>query len=167
MDEQAHSTDNLEWLEKTFARHLQWITAADSKLAPILAMHTAMLGILATVAHSVTDWTFAAALVAILSVTPLLVGLVMLLFCAFPRMTGAERSLVYFRGITSQSETAFICAVCEMTTDDYFNDLARQCYRTAAIADAKFRWLRRAIIALFVSILPWILAVYQLYERKP
>ena len=46
----------LSMMENTLARQLQWIAAADSKVATIFAIDTAMLGVLAALAAHTQTW---------------------------------------------------------------------------------------------------------------
>jgi hypothetical protein len=53
-------------------------------------------------------------------------------------------------------------AVRTITEQEYLDDLIRQTHRTAEIATQKYRWIQRAQLAWYISILPWLLAVYGL-----
>lgn len=146
-------------LEKTLDRLLQWIRAADAKANFILALDTAMLGVLAALATkplTCPAWYVCPGLAAF----GLLVSMCMLAVAAFPRTTGPPGSLIYFGGIVSHERKTYVAKLRELSPEDYSEDLAQQCYRNAEIAEAKFKWIQRSMIALFSSVLPWLLALY-------
>lgn len=153
-----------QYLETTLARLLDWIRAADIKIAPILAIDTTMLGVFAALAPKHQRWTILAAIVAVLAVIPLLVSLFFLFFAAFPRTKGPKGSLLYFEGIKSREPNDFLKAVQEMSKGQLIEDLANQCHRNAEIASAKYAHLRTAIGALFLSVIPWLFLVFLLYR---
>lgn len=146
-------------------RQLVWISAADSKVAPILAISTAMLGVLAALVPDPKNWTILAALTAAGATIALLFALFALFLAAFPRTTGPLGSLIFFGGIVTKGIDKYVEELVAVTDDDLVRDLGQQIHRNAEIANAKYRWVRYAGIALFVSLLPWVLAVYILYRQ--
>ncbi len=83
-----------------------------------------------------------------------------------PRTDGPRDSLLYFRGIASRSSEEFERAARTRTQNDYFRDLSKQCHRNAEIADVKFEWLRRAMLLLFLGLVPWLAAVFALFQVR-
>lgn len=146
-------------------RQLVWISAADAKVGPILAMATAMLGVLAALVPEPTEWTILTALASAAAAVALLFALVALFLAAFPRTTGPLGSIIFFGGIVSKDIKAYEDALLTTADDELIRDLARQIHRNAEIADIKYRWVRRAGVSLFVSLLPWLLAVFTLYRH--
>ncbi len=159
--------DKIQFMEKNLARQLDWIRAADSKIAPVIFITTSMLG----------------ATVAFLSKTPRLSGLSLLLaavcigalvytlFCMvmvnFPRITRYDESALFFEGIKFAGFETFDKRAKEMTQDAYMQDLTRMCYNNAVIASSKFRYVKRAMLALFTAIIPWVILVYDVFRYYP
>jgi hypothetical protein len=159
--------DKIQFMEKNLARQLDWVRAADSKIAPVIFITTSMLG----------------ATVAFLSKSPHLSGLslflatvcissqIYTLFCMvmvnFPRITRYDESAIFFEGIKFSGFEAFHRKALEMTQDQYFRDLERMCYNNAIIASSKFRYVKRAMVALFITIIPWSILVYDIFRYYP
>jgi hypothetical protein len=78
-------------------------------------------------------------------------------------MKGPQDSLIYFKGIASKDKKVFQEEVYSLEEIEYLNDLSSQCHRNAEIATIKFRWVTRAMITLYISITPWLFAIYFLY----
>jgi hypothetical protein len=47
----------LDLVDRILSRNLSWVAAADTKIAPVLAIDTAMLGVLAALAPVGFQWT--------------------------------------------------------------------------------------------------------------
>ena len=54
-----------------------------------------------------------------------------------------------------------------MDTASYLADLVAQCHRNAEIADKKFESIQRSMVALYLAVIPWGLAVFLLYASAP
>jgi hypothetical protein len=158
------SDPNREILEKTLERMLYWIAAADNKVAPVLALDTAMLGILAAIAPKPGAWNVAAVITTALALALLFTSLGLLFYASFPRTHGPKGSLVFFGGITERERNAFITEITNLQVSRYCEDLASQCYRNAEIAGLKYRYVRLAMTTLLAAIIPWMLAVYVLFR---
>ncbi len=158
--------DNLaSFLEANLSRQIAWIGAADSKISFVFAINTAMLGVLAAVSPRATDsWAVAPAIFAAFAAVFGLASLIFLSLASFPRTKGPKSSLIYFSGIAQRDANQFKQATCQMSTESYIDDLCAQCHRNAEIAERKFVWVQRALIALYLSVAPWCLAVYLLYN---
>lgn len=154
------------FLEKTLARLLEWIRAADAKIPSVLAISTSMLAVVAALFPKASSWTILSAVAGILAVTPLFICLVFLFLAAFPRTQGPNGSLCYFEGIKTHSPESYLRAISQLTAERYYADLAKQCHRNAEIASIKYRYLRVAMESLFLSILPWLAFVFLLYKDR-
>ena len=152
-------------LESNLARQLHWINSADTKAAFAFTLNTAMLGLLAAAApRSATNWALAPAIFASFAVALGVTSLLFLSFASFPRAKGPKGSLIYFGGIAQRGENQFKEAIQGLNNELYMDDLAAQCYRNAEIATRKFSWIQRAFFCLYISILPWTLALWLLYS---
>jgi Family of unknown function (DUF5706) len=159
--------NRIRFLEATLARLLQWISAAEARIALIFGIHSGMLGALAAFAPTPDRWTIAAIATAAVSAFALMLGVAFLALASFPRIAGPKQSVIYFGGIVSRNDDHYLAIVREFDVAAYIDDLARQCHRNAQIAAAKFHWLRRGLVALFVAFLPWTLTIFLLYQQRP
>jgi hypothetical protein len=158
--------DLAERLEKIFERLLGWITAADSKIGSVFAFSTVMLGILAGLFPKAGGWTPAAGSFAVAASIFLCISLLFSTFAAFPRTSGPGGSLLFFGGIASRKSDSYLQELRAVTVDSYLEDLALQCHRNAQIAERKFLWIRRAMVALYLSVVPWLVAIFLLYGES-
>jgi len=154
-------------LEGNLARQLAWIAAAESKISFAFAVNTAMLGVLAAVSpRSAAGWTATAAASAAVALVALAACLVCLAFASFPRVDGPKGSLLYFGGIAQREATQYTDACRNLTEDAYLDDLSAQAHRNAEIASVKFGWIRRALIGLYLAVVPWVATVYLFYSLR-
>ncbi|TFH58738.1 MAG: hypothetical protein E4G91_09330 [Candidatus Zixiibacteriota bacterium] len=167
MTSESGQIDIASFLERNLSRQITWISVADSKISFVFAVNTAMLGVLAAVSPKVAiGWDVAPAIFAAFAAAFGLASLLFLSFASFPRTKGPKNSLIYFGGIAQRDVNQFKQATCEMTLDSYIEDLSAQCHRNAEIAERKFIWVQRALIALYLSVPPWCVAVYLLYNAQ-
>lgn len=148
--------------EKILDRLLEWVRAADNRFPPLAAINIAMLGIFAALAPDVSKWTLE--LISSVSIAASLLGisLIYLALAMFPRTKGPPHSVIYFEGIRRRTSESYHAAINELTETNYLADLIAQSYRNAEIAHVKFKYVRFAMIAWFVSIVPWSLTLYLL-----
>jgi hypothetical protein len=166
MERMMINADLVSFLEKNLTRQIAWISAADSKISFILAIDTAMLGFLAAVSPKAAGgWEVAPAICAAFAAVFGLTSLIFLSLASFPRTKGPKGSLIFFGGIAQRDAVQFRKATSEMSTESHFDDLCAQCHRNAGIAERKFVWVQRALIALYLSATPWCLAIYLLYNN--
>jgi len=157
--------ERIDFLEKNLSRQLVWISAADSKASFVFAITTAMLGVLVVLMpKAFNGWTLAAIMFASVAATFELITLLFLSIATFPRTKGPMGSLIYCGGITQIDDTQFKDTVCKLSRGSYIDDLCLQCHRNAEIASRKFLWVQRALIALYLSVIPWTFALYLLYS---
>lgn len=157
----------ITWTEAELDRLLEWVRAAESRLALVLPLSTAMLGALAFLAPITSKWSILSG-IAVSLAAPLLVLSIVFAACAsFPRTSGPKGSLIYFGGITDRDLKQYENAVKSMTAEIYMEDLIRQCHRNAQIAECKYAWVQRSMACLFLAALPWFGAMFTLYSSKP
>ena len=153
-------------LEANLTRHLHWIGAADSKAAFAFTMDTAMLGVLAAVAPQTSAaWSIPPAIAASFAAALLLASLLFVSISAFPRTEGPKGSLIYFGGVSGRDLAKFKGELRALTDDGYLDDLASQCHRNAEIATRKYRWVQRSLLSMYMSVLPWAVALCLLFGR--
>lgn len=158
--------DKVDYLEKNLARQLSWIQAADTRIALLLPLTTAMVGVLAALLPPTAKWTISLSLPTSFAVFFLVLCVIFTACASFPRTNGPKGSGLFFSGIISRSDSQFSKYVIDLEEQDYLSDLASQCYINAQIAERKFTWVKRAMSCLFLSSLPWVLAIYFLYQVK-
>lgn len=158
---QSVQTPNL--LDNILSRNLAWISAADSKTAPILAIDTAMLGLLVTLAVRVNGWTGPTILISLFAAGCLLFSLGFLIGVTFPRLEGPTHSLIYFGGIAEDPIDEYVEKILKVGDQELRQDFAKQCHRNAEIAKLKFGHVRRAMIFLYIAVLPWLASLGLLY----
>lgn len=153
-------------LEQTLSRLINFISSAESKIAPLFVISTSMLAIFMALVPSASDWKKKSVILVIFTVTPLIISLLLILVSIFPRTKGPKGSMIYFKGIIDQESDEYLNEMKEETEEKYFEDLSRQCYINAEIASRKFKLIRYSMISLFISVIPWLFIIYELYKAK-
>ncbi len=152
----------IERTEKSLERLLEWIRAVDAKTPVVMAIDTAMLGVLAALAPAPRDLSPYHWLSIALGTLALIASLGLCAAATFPQTEGPKGSVIYFGGIAARSAFAFADTMRTLSSAEYLEDLLHQCHRNAEIARHKFASLRRALYWLFGGILPWLAALYLL-----
>src|SRR5512137_669449 len=99
--------DKIAFLEKTLARLLEWIRAADAKIPPVLAITTSMLAVMAALLPNDFECNTLLAVVGISAILLLFNCLLFLFLAAFPRTKGPESSILYFEGIKTRDQNSY------------------------------------------------------------
>lgn len=154
------------YLESNLLRQLHWVQSADTRISLILPMSTVMLGSLSFVSPAVGEWTWIATVCSSFSVFFLILSIIFSAVAAFPRASGPKGSLIYFRDINNRKLSQYENSVNEMDENSYTEDLIRQCHVNAEIAYIKFLWVKRGMACLYVSALPWAMAIFLLYGLR-
>ncbi len=152
-----------EHLQYVLDKQLGWIASADARLSLVLPLSTAMLGSLAVFAPKPNAWNLAAGLPAALATLFLCLSIIFCALACFPRTSGTDGSMIFFEGIRSRSVEEFASAAHSTEATAFANDLLEQCHINAEIASSKFRWVKRSITSLLISMLPWAITIYELY----
>jgi len=146
--------------------NLGWIASADAKIGPIFAIETALLGAIAALAPSVSGWTAPQVIATTVAAGLLLTSLVCLAAAVFPRLAGPKGSAFFFGGIVAMECDKYVKHLVETPLSHLVEDLACQCHRNAEIAQQKYAWIRRSMILLFLSLLPWLVTIALLYTAR-
>jgi len=149
--------------ESELARLIEWGRVAESRVALILPLATAMFGALAVLALSVNGWTVFGGITTSFSAVLLALSIVFAAYASFPH---TERSLIYFGCITTRDLKQYEAEVQALTSDTYLADLISQCHRNAQIVGRKYIWIQRSISCLFLATLPWVVSLFILYAKK-
>lgn len=155
-----------EVVDKALTRNLNWIAAADGKIPPVFAINIAMMGVIAALIPPAGEWTVVMAIISFLAAAALITSSICLSVASFPRLHGPKGSIVYFGGVITKKESDYIKSISIGITEELIEEIARQAYRNAEIAAAKYSAVRWATILLFGSIPFWLMAVAVLYKYK-
>lgn len=154
-----------ENLETNLSKQLSWIQAADTRAGFILPISISMLGVIAAVMPKNTcSWEVIPICFAILASIILILSLIFVAFASFPRTTGPEGSLIFFGGIASVKLEEYTTRINSFTSEEYRDDLIAQCHRNAQIAERKYFWVKKSMICIFMSLLPWAAAIFMLFN---
>ena len=162
----ASMTPEIDLVDRILSRNLSWISAADSKVAPILAIDTAMLGVLAALVPSAESWRALPAVLAGISALLLCGSVVSLVAATFPRLSGPKASMIFFGGISSFEREQYVTQLLGAQSADLAKDIAQQCHRNAEIAATKYWCLKSAMMLLFGALPFWVAAVSLLYAGR-
>ena len=88
----ANYQDKIEILDKILSHNLGWISVADVKITPLLAVDTAMLGVLAFLIPSAKAWTTVPVILAFISAVLLFLSIGLLIAANFPRKSESRRN---------------------------------------------------------------------------
>lgn len=90
-------------------------------------------------------------------VAGLITSYVFLFQANFPDEKGGEGSLVYFKRIRERTEANYLAELLACSEADFRNDLIGQIWRNSDILCLKFGWVKKAIIATALSMVPFII----------
>lgn len=149
-------------------RNLSWIAAAEVKVGVIVALDTAMLGGLGAAVSGAdgaarTAWAW---LFTIGAVVALGAGIFCAAMAVLPRVTGPERSLLFFGRIGPCADAEYIEKFRKATDTELLNDWTAQIHRNAQIACDKFAWVRKSMWWSFLSVPPWFPAIVILLNKN-
>ncbi len=159
--------EKIELLEKNLARQLEWIRAADTKIAPVIFITTFLLGTsvaFISMAPELSGFTIS---FAIICIGMLLYTLFNIIMVNFPRIARNDESSIFFEGVRATDYAGFEKKIASMTRETYFHDLANTCYENALIASVKFGYVKKAMLGLFFAIIPWVVLVYIIFTYYP
>jgi len=156
----SEKINKISLLEKSLDRNIEWIKSSESRLPVVLSLDTAMLAVLAAL---FPEKIFCEPVFFIifygLATSLLLLSILFSSFSTFPRTKGPKKSLIYFSGILERSADEFKRDIYNLNEEVYINDLISQCYRNAEIANQKYYWIKRSMICLYLSAIPWLFTI--------
>ena len=159
--------DKIQCLEKNLARQLEWIRAADAKIAPVIFITTSLLGASVAFLSKMPEFSWLTVELAAICIGALIYTLFCMVMVNFPRITRYDESAIFFEGVKATDYAGFEKKITAMTLETYLQDLTATCYDNAIIASSKFRYVKRAMIALFIAIIPWMALVYNIFRYAP
>ncbi|MDF1817969.1 MAG: DUF5706 domain-containing protein [Immundisolibacteraceae bacterium] len=156
--------DKTQYLEKELSLLLGWIQTADSRISLVLPLSSTMLGVIAALAPDINGWLVSSAIFTSFAVFFLVLSIFFAALASFPRTEGPKGSLIFFSGINNREINQYRSEVENLDEEKLQNDLVSQCHVNAQIAHIKYTWVKRSLFCLFLSVLPWFISVYLLYE---
>ena len=127
-----HSLDvSISRAETELVRLLDWVRAAESRIALVVPLSTAMLGALAVLVPTMTKWSLVSVILSSGSTLFLILSIAFAAWACFPRTTGPSGSLIFFGTIAAMKLNQYEQEVGSMTSADYLVDVIRQCHRNA------------------------------------
>jgi hypothetical protein len=147
--------------ETTLARLVATGTIADSRSGLVVSSNIAMLGaLIATTSGSAFlragPWAWVLVGIAAFCCVS---SIAMAALAAFPRPGNRPGSLVFFGSIAGMPREDYFNRLRAVPQVEFARDLADQCHRVAVLASLKFRWVRRAMLAMMVAAVPWLLCL--------
>lgn len=134
---------------------IDWIGRHDSRSAGLMGITVAMMGALSAATPAVKQWNaifiFAMAITAIGFATVLY----QLMRGQIPRMRTGKPSLSFFGTVAGMQQEEFRARFVKMSEEEYLDDVLNQCYVNARILRSKFRCLKRGLIGLLLTAIPW------------
>lgn len=150
---------NAKWV---LERNLSWIISADAKIAVITTINLAMLTVLATIyfsGGSKSTWVILMSIAAFLTIV---LSLVFVWFVVVPRISGPNKSNIFFGKIANVSSNEFCDNFLKLTSENFLADLIEQIHINSRIANQKHEFVRRAYFSTMLSLLPWLASVVML-----
>ncbi|MEA3307666.1 MAG: DUF5706 domain-containing protein [Elusimicrobiota bacterium] len=152
--------DRINFLENNLTRQIDWIRAADTKIVPLMFITTSLLGTTAAFVSKTPELSGPILFFTVTCVSMLLLTLYCIVMVSFPRIKNNDKSLILFEGIKHLGYKNFEKKMHELSQETHFKELAKMCHSSSLIASRKFFYVKRAMIFLFSSIIPWVLLVY-------
>lgn len=145
--------------EKSLAQMIDWIGRHDSRSAGLMGITVAMMGALSAATPAVKQWSGIFVFALILTVVGFAVVLYQLMRGQIPRIRNGKPSLSFFGTVAGMPQEEFRSRFITMTEEEYLDDVLNQCYVNARILRSKFRCLKRGLVALLVTAIPWTWAI--------
>lgn len=145
--------------EKSLAQMIDWIGRHDSRSAGLMGITVAMMGALSAATPAVKQWNGLFMVALALASAGFCMVLYQLMRGQIPRMRTGKPSLSFFGSVAAMPQDEFRERFIKMTEEEYLDDILNQCYVNARILRSKFRCLKRGLIALLITALPWTWAI--------
>jgi len=151
--------DDIGIADGALQRNLAWVRAADSKVPSAFAVDAAMLGVLGLRLPSLDQLAALPAMLWGLAAVCLIASLIALGLVVLPRLGGPKDSVVFFGTATALKEGAYVERLLDTNRTHLAQDMARQAYRNAEIAQMKYNRLLVAFWLMFIAVPFWVAAL--------
>jgi hypothetical protein len=149
----------VERAEKTLQRMLDWIGRHDLRSGATMGITVAMLGALSAATPPIAKWSTSFTIALVLSAAGFVIVVGELIHGLFPRMRKDRPSMFFFGSIAAMPPEEYRRRFLALTEDDYLDDVLGQAHLNATLLCAKFRSLRRAVLALLLTVPAWACAL--------
>ena len=161
-----NSNEQLKFAQWVLERNLGWVAAAEIKAGFIVAIDSAMLGVLASSFNSekllehasFSCWSSACAILL------LAIGVFCAAMTVLPRVNGTISSNIFFGNISKKGVKDFEREFLSADLEQLLSDCLAQVHRNSEIANRKFSWVRKAMIWSFIEVIPWLMALTTLVK---
>jgi hypothetical protein len=153
------TAETIQRAERNLQRMLEWIGRHDARSAGTLGVTLAMMGALSASLPPLSRWPAHLLPVVLLTSAGSAFVLFHLLRSQFPRIHAHRPSICFFGTISRMEHDDYRRRFSTLDDEGYLNDLLSQCHVNASILTVKFTCLKRALIALLFTALPWALAI--------
>lgn len=161
MSNNFERTQVAQWI---LDKQLEWISAADAKVAVIIAIDTAMFASLATAYANAKIQIPCSFTMLAITVACIIVAIFCAAMSLFPRIDGPKESLIFFGPISEKSRSEYVASLNEVSLEKIYSDISSQIHRNAEIANAKHRWVKNSMEWSFIALIPWAIAIYILVK---
>jgi len=148
-----------ERAEKSLSQMIDWIGRHDSRSAGLMGITVAMMGALSAATPAIKQWSNLFTFALIVTACGFATVLYQLMRGQIPRMRAGKPSLSFFGTVAAMPQDEFRSRFVAMTEEEYLDDLLSQCYVNARILRSKFRCLKRGLISLLLTAIPWAWAI--------
>lgn len=155
-------TEQLELARWILDRNIAWIAAAESKVAFVVGIATAMFAGLATAYSDATTVSDLEVITALFAALLLATSVAFGAMVVRSQIHGPARSLIFFGRIARRTVEEYRHTFSATEQSTWIDDFADQIHRNAEIADDKHSWARRATITLMFAGAFWTIAVAML-----
>ena len=161
-----NSNEQLKFAQWVLERNLGWVAAAEIKAGFIVAIDSAMLGVLASSYNSdkLLEHTSFSCWSSAWASLLLAIGVFCAAMTVFPRVNGPISSNIFFGNICKKGVKDFEREFLSTSLEQFLSDCVAQVHRNSEIANHKFRWVRTSMICSIIAVIPWLLALSSLVE---
>lgn len=145
--------------EMSLERMLDWSGRFDTRVAFLAGIAIAMLGVLGGIVTN-EDSLFCTDVFASIAGTGLVLCLLFIYKCQYPRTESPNHSLIFFDTIAKLDIESFKEKFRSQDENQYLNDLLYQIHQNAHIISDKFFYFKLAMVLLLIAAIPWTIAIY-------
>lgn len=162
----ADETERLRTTQWILERQIGWISTADIKVGAVVAIQTAMAGLLASAFSAASTRSEYVIFSTAFSFLLTIAAFICASYALIPRTDGPDRSVIFFGKIVCFSRREYVDEMSNITYQQLIEDCAEQIHRNAEIAKEKHRWVQNGMIWTFLSAPFWIFSLLNLAPLK-
>lgn len=162
--------NDIDVIQRQLDRVLGFFPRVDARINGLFGVNTVILAIGGlNVATPDLDLWFVS-VPGVFAMAGLMVSYALLYRANFPDVNGGQGSLVYFAEIQKRTEANYVAELATCSSDRFREDLVAQIWRNSEILCAKYAFVRYAIVATTLSLLPFFIflaATASIHARVP